>query len=155
MTDTPPKRHVLDIPPLYFLLAIALTFLLDRWLPIVDLVARPLSYLGYLLIVAGIGIAAWARWLFSKAGTNVVPFTPSTALVQDGPFRFTRNPMYLGMMLVLTGCFFLAGSLGSLLVILVFFWWIRKRFVLREEDHMSHHFGDDYLAYRRRVRRWL
>lgn len=155
MTDTPPKRHILDIPPLYLLLAIALTFLLDRLVPIVDLVDRPLSYLGYVSIIAGIGLAAWGRWSFSKAGTNVVPFTPSTALVQDGPFRFTRNPMYLGMMLVLAGCFFLAGSLGSFSMIPVFFWWIQKRFVLREEDHMIHHFSDDYLAYKERVRRWL
>ena len=48
-----------------------------------------------------------------------------------------------------------AGSLGSLLVLPVFFWWIRKRFVLREEDHMAAHFGETYRAYQKRVRRWL
>lgn len=155
MTDTPQKRHVLDIPPLYFALAIVCMFVLHRWLPIVDLIDPPLSRLGWVFVAGGVALAAWGRWRFSRAGTNVVPFSPSTALVTDGPFRFTRNPMYLGMMLVLFGGLLIMGSIGSLLVLPIFFWWIRKRFVLREEDHMAEHFGDDYHAYKERVRRWL
>lgn len=149
------KPSLADIPPLYFALAIVAMFLLHRWLPIVDLIGPPLSRLGWVFVAGGVGLAVWGRLRFARAGTNVVPFSASTALVTDGPFRFTRNPMYLGMMLVLFGGFLLAGSLGSLLALPVFFWWIRTRFVLREEDHMAAAFGDDYLAYKRRVRRWL
>jgi len=155
MPTTPLKPSLADIPPLYFASALVIMWLLHRWLPIVDFIDPPVSRLGWLFAAGGILLAAWGRWCFKRADTNVVPFSPSTALVIDGPFRFTRNPMYLGMMLVLFGGFLLAGSLGSLLVLPVFFWWIRKRFVLREEDHMAAHFGEAYQAYQERVRRWL
>jgi protein-S-isoprenylcysteine O-methyltransferase Ste14 len=148
-------RSLLDLPPLYFALAIVCMLVLHRWLPIADLIDPPWSRLGWIMVVAGVALAVWGRQRFARAGTNVVPFTPSTALVTDGPFRFTRNPMYLGMMLVLLGGFVIAGTLGSLLVVPVFVWWIRHRFVLREEEHMRAHFGADYEAYRRRVRRWI
>ena len=149
------KPSLADIPPLYFALAIVGMVLLHRWLPIVDLIDPPWSRIGWLFVAGGVAIAAWGRWCFSRAGTNVVPFTPSSALVTDGPFRFTRNPMYLGMMLLLFGGFLIMGSVGSLLVLPIFFWRIQKRFVLREEDHMAEHFGDDYAAFKRRVRRWI
>ncbi len=149
------KPSLFTIPPLYFALAIVSMFLLHRFLPIIDVINPPFSRFGWLVIAGGIALAAWGRLRFARAGTAVVPFSPSTALVTDGPFRFTRNPMYLGMMLVLIGGFVLAGSLGSLVVIPVFFWWIHTRFVLPEEDHMADHFGDAYRAYQRRVRRWL
>ena len=155
MSDDPKTRSPLDIPPLYFALAIVAMFLLHRWLPIIDLIDPPWSWFGWVLIAGGVGLAIWAERLFSRAGTGVRPFTPSTSLVAAGPYRLTRNPMYLGMMLVLLGGFLLAGSLGSLLVIPVFFWWIHRRFVLPEEDHMAEHFGEAYEAFKGRTRRWL
>ena len=155
MASDPKERSPIDIPPLYFALAIVSMWLLHRFFPIVDLIDPPLSRLGWVFIIAGIGLALWAERLFSRVGTGVRPFTPSTAVVATGPYRFTRNPMYLGMMLVLLGGFFLGGSISSLLVIPVFFWWIHNRFVLPEEDHMAAALGDDYVAYKERVRRWL
>lgn len=155
MASDPSKRHALDVPPVYFASAIALLILLHRIMPIVDLIDWPWSWIGLVPIALGIGIAVWAARLFSRAGTGLRPFTPSTALVQTGPYRFTRNPMYVGMMLVLTGAVLLAGSLGSALVLPVFFWLIHRRFVLPEEDHMTRHFGEHYLSFTRAVRRWL
>jgi protein-S-isoprenylcysteine O-methyltransferase Ste14 len=155
MSGDPRQRLPIDIPPVYFALAILAMYGLHRFLPIIDLIDPPLSRLGWVLIVAGVGLALWAERLFSRAGTGVRPFTTSTAVVASGPYRFTRNPMYLGMMLVLLGGFVLAGSIGGVLVIPVFFWWIHTRFVLPEEDHMEAALGDDYLAFKRRVRRWL
>lgn len=155
MPSDPKQRSPFDIPPLYFALAVVSMFLLHRWLPIVDLIGPPLSWLGWLLIFGGIALAIWAERLFSYAGTGVRPFTPSTELVVAGPYRLTRNPMYLGMMLVLLGGFLLAGSLGSFLVIPVFFWRIHTHFVLPEEDHMGEHFGEAYEIFKGRTRRWL
>ena len=155
MPGDPKDRSPFDIPPLYFALAIGAMFLLHRYLPIVDLIDPPLSRLGWVFIALGIGLAIWAERLFSRAGTGVRPFTPSTALVAEGPYRFTRNPMYLGMMLVLLGGFILAGSLSSFLVIPVFFWWIHTRFVLPEEDHLTSAFGNDYQTFKSQTRRWL
>lgn len=155
MPSDPKQRSPIDIPPLYFALAILAMVLLHRWMPIVDLIDPPFSRLGWVLIAGGVGLAIWAERLFSRAGTGVRPFTPSTALVATGPYRLTRNPMYLGMMLVLLGGFLLSGSIGSFLVLPVFFWWIQTRFVLPEEEHMSEHFGEDYEAFKQKTRRWL
>jgi len=155
MPDDPKARLPFDVPPVYFFLAILLIIALHRWLPIADLIDPPASRIGYVPIIAGIALAAWGRWRFARAGTNVVPFAPSTALVADGPFQFTRNPMYLGMMLVLLGLVILTGSLSGILVVAAFLGLIRTRFVLPEEDHMTDHFGEAYQAYQQRVRRWL
>lgn len=155
MPSDPKQRSPFDIPPLYFALALLSMYLLHRWLPIVDMIDPPLSWLGWVMIALGVGLAVWAERLFSHAGTGVRPFTPSTALVAKGPYRFTRNPMYLGMMLVLAGGFFLAGSLGSLLIIPLFFSRIHTHFVLLEEEHMAEHFGKAYEDFKSRTRRWL
>ncbi len=155
MKQAPDKRHALDIPPVYLLLAILAMVVLDRWLPIIDLLARPWIYLGLIGILGGVALTVWAAGLFSRAGTGLKPFTPSTTVVHEGPFRFTRNPMYLGMAIILAGGFLLLGSLGSLLPIPIFFWWIHSRFVLPEEAHMEHHLGQAYLDYKKSVRRWL
>ena len=149
------KRKAWDIPPLWFALALALMVALHWLLPIAQVVAWPWSLAGSVLVVAGILLAVVAERRFKRAGTAVRPFEPSTALVEDGPFRFTRNPMYLGMILVLAGVFILLGSLSPLLVLPAFVWLLHARFVVHEEAHMERHFGERYLVYQRRVRRWF
>jgi protein-S-isoprenylcysteine O-methyltransferase Ste14 len=153
--SAPLRRRPWDIPPLWFALAIALMVAVHGLVPIAQLVSWPLRAAGAVPILAGIGLAIWAERRFKRAGTAVRPFEPSSALVENGPFRFTRNPMYIGLLLVLAGVFVLLGTLGPLLVPPAFFWLLQARFVLREEAHMERHFGARYLDYRRRVRRWL
>jgi protein-S-isoprenylcysteine O-methyltransferase Ste14 len=150
-----PKRKSWDIPPLWFVIAIALMVALDWFVPIAQPISWPWSLAGSVLVVAGIVLAVVAERRFKRAGTAVRPFEPSTALVEDGPFRITRNPMYLGMILVLAGVFILLGSLSPLLVLPAFAWLLHARFVVHEEAHMERHFGARYLAYQRRVRRWF
>ena len=83
------------------------------------------------------------------------PFQPSSALVEAGPFSFSCNPMYLGMLLALAGLWLLLGSVSPLAVVPALFWLLHARFVLPEEAHLERHFGARYHDYRRRVRRWL
>jgi protein-S-isoprenylcysteine O-methyltransferase Ste14 len=151
----PLKRKPWDIPPLYFAIAILVMIALHFALPIARIVPRPWSLLGVAAMLAGILLAIWGERRFKRAGTAVRPFAPSSALVEDGPFRFTRNPMYLGLLLVLAGLFLLLGTLGPLVVLPAFFWVLQTRFVVPEEAHMQTHFGARYEDYRRRVRRWL
>ncbi len=92
---------------------------------------------------------------FSKAETNIVPLTRSKALVTDGTFSLTRNPMYVGMTSALAGTAVLLNGYLPWLVILPFVLVIRFRFIRHEEPLMEETFGEDYLAYRSRVRRWL
>ncbi len=155
MTHAFEERYAIDIPPVYFIGAIVSMFALDRWLPIATFLEPPWHYVGILGVIAGVGLAVWGVRLFARAGTGVKPFTPSTDVVTTGPYRFTRNPMYLGMMIVLVGVVLLLGSLGPALVIPVFFLWIHAHFVLPEEGHMERSLGQAYLGYKQSVRRWL
>ena len=147
------KRKVL--PPVYFLMSLVATAILHYALPITRLVSPPYIYSGVVLIVAGIAIATVASGAFRRAGTPVVPFEPSTALITDGLYRVTRNPMYLGLLLTLAGVAILCGTLGAFLPLPVFFWILRSQFVIPEERFLEGIFGAQYLDYKRRVRRWL
>ena len=93
--------------------------------------------------------------LFKQAGTGLEPFDAATVLVTTGFYRVTRNPMYLGMFLMLLGVAFLMGSIGALLPVSIFILIIRNNFVLGEERFMQATFGQQYLQYKSEVRRWF
>ncbi len=143
------------LPPVWFLLALVGQAALQHWLPLATVLPAPWHLAGLLPLVAGLGIAAVAARAFARAGTAIRPFRPMSALVETGLYRVTRNPMYLGMLLVLAGSAMLTGSLSPFLVLPVFFVIIRQRFVLREEALLEAQFGAQYRAFRERVPRWL
>jgi protein-S-isoprenylcysteine O-methyltransferase Ste14 len=150
---TPPVRRVL--PPVWLLLALVASFALDRWLPLVRLVPAPWNYLGLVPLGVGALMSLTAALSFRRAGTPVVPFTPSTALVTGGWFRLTRNPMYLGLTLILGGVALIDGTLGAFLPLPVFVAILHQRFIKLEEPFLEGIFGNDYRAYKARVRRWV
>jgi protein-S-isoprenylcysteine O-methyltransferase Ste14 len=139
----------------WLLVALAASFALDRWWPMVRLVHAPWKYLGYLPLAFGALMAITAAGAFRRAGTPLVPFEPSTALVTGGWFRMTRNPMYLGLTLILFGVALIDGTLGAFLPLPVFVAILHFRFVRGEEKFLEGIFGEDYLRYRLRVRRWI
>ena len=147
------KRKI--VPPVYLLLTLAAMAALHRFMPIAQLVTAPYTHAAWLLVAAGIGIAAVAVGAFKRAGTGIVPFDPATALVTGGLYRYTRNPMYLGMVLLLVGVATALGSLGAWLPIPVFVWIIQAWFIVGEERFLEQTFGESYVAYKRCVRRWL
>ena len=147
------KRKI--VPPLYLLMTLAAMAALHRFMPITQLLTAPYTLAGWLLVAAGIGIAAVAAGAFERAGTGIVPFDPATALVTGGLYRYTRNPMYLGMVLLLVGVAIALGSLGAWLPIPVFVWIIQAWFIVGEERFLEQTFGEPYVAYKRGVRRWL
>ena len=89
------------------------------------------------------------------AGTNVPSKLPTTTIVDTGPFRFTRNPIYVGMMLGLIGLAIAFNSLWLLMTLALFALIIRYGVITREEAYLERKFGDVYRRYRARVRRWL
>ncbi|MDC1231761.1 isoprenylcysteine carboxylmethyltransferase family protein [Gammaproteobacteria bacterium] len=142
-------------PPHYLVLSIASIIGID-WLVPVPFVAAAFALIGGLLfLVIGLILAASAARLFSKAKTGIVPSSESTKLVVSGAYRFTRNPMYLGMFFCLIGVTLLVNNVVGLLVLLLFFLIIRQRFVLKEEVQMQETFGDDYAQFKARIRRWI
>jgi len=150
---TTPVRWVL--PPVWLLLALAVSFVLDRWFPVMRLVPAPWNYLGLIPLGFGALMSLTAALSFRRAGTSVVPFTPSTALVTEGWFRLTRNPMYLGLALILGGVALIDGTLGAFLPLPVLIAILHLRFIKVEEPFLEGIFGNDYRAYKARVRRWV
>ncbi len=147
------KRRIL--PPIYFFAAMGLMVALDRFLPLVTLIEPPYSTLGWAPFSLGVVIVIVGKRQFDRAGTTIKPFETSTALVTQGIFAFSRNPIYLCMMLGLIGFFVVLGSLAPLVVVPVFFLIIRTGFVAVEEAMLEETFGDAYRDYKGRVRRWL
>ena len=140
---------------MYFLVALLLMVFFHRVAPWVQVLEAPYRYAGIVLAALALGLGAWAAVLFRRAGTDVRPFMPSTALVVAGPYRLTRNPMYLGMAGILLGAAIFMGSLTPFIVIPAFMALITERFILPEEAKLEAAFGRDYLDFKARVRRWL
>jgi protein-S-isoprenylcysteine O-methyltransferase Ste14 len=147
------KRRI--VPPVYLLLTLLAMAAMHFFLPIVRVIAAPYTRLGWVFVAVGVAIAAVAAGAFRRAGTPVIPFEPSTALVTSGLYRVTRNPMYLGMVVLLIGVAILLGSLTAFLPVPVFAWIIQKWFIEGEERFLEEIFGENYLAFKRNVRRWL
>ncbi|MEO7602890.1 MAG: isoprenylcysteine carboxylmethyltransferase family protein [Sphingomicrobium sp.] len=144
-------------PPLIYLGLVAMGPLLDRLLGLAPLnIARPVQIVMVVTLVAGgLAIVLAAMRRFARAGTRVEPWAPSSAIVSDGIYRFTRNPMYVGMALVMLGLGLIIGSPMSLAMVAVALLIVDRFVIRREEAYLEAKFGADYLDYRRRVRRWL
>jgi protein-S-isoprenylcysteine O-methyltransferase Ste14 len=114
-----------------------------------------LDPIGGVLVGIGVGVALTAAITFRRAGTHVNPTKPATTVVAHGPFRFTRNPMYLSLALVYLGVTALINSLWPLLLFPPVIWIISTFVIAREEAYLERKFGATYLEYKKRVRRWL
>jgi protein-S-isoprenylcysteine O-methyltransferase Ste14 len=143
------------IPPGWLLLAVFATLALHHLLPIAQLWHAPLSWLGLLLVGAGLLFAAAGVGMFRRAGTSVIPFGRTTALVTTGVYRLTRNPMYLGLTLILSGTAWICGSLGAFLPLPLLVGILQGGFIRSEERWLEDLFGADYRTYKHRVPRWL
>jgi protein-S-isoprenylcysteine O-methyltransferase Ste14 len=149
-----PESHRIP-PPLYLLGALGLMAVLNRVAPGPRIVPVSLRRFGIVGIVAGLGLGAGSVGLFRHRGTPVLPFREPKVLVTDGPYRFSRNPMYLGLTMVLAGAGWMFGTLTPLLVVPVFVGLLTGRVIRREEQSLARTFGDSYRQYASRVRRWL
>ncbi len=108
-----------------------------------------------ILIVPGAGLLLAASGRFRGAGTNVKPWMPTTTVVSAGIYGHSRNPMYIAMALIHAGLAVGFGSPGALVTLPVAILLIRTQVIAREERYLEEKFGDDYRAYKARVRRWL
>jgi len=143
------------VPPILFLLCFALMVLLRWLLPIQMLFPFPCNMFGVAPILLGVFVAITGVVTFRKARTNILPFKEADKLVTSGPFRFTRNPMYLGLSLVLTGIWLLLGCLTPLLGVLIFVITADRWYIAFEERMLEQKFGPAFVAYRARVGRWI
>jgi protein-S-isoprenylcysteine O-methyltransferase Ste14 len=148
-------------PPLAWALAVVAGLALNWLAPLPFLpAALPARWLGArwvgaTLFVLALALFAWAVVTITWAGSNVPTYRPTTTIVESGPYRFTRNPIYLGMALALIGLAIAFDILWLLLMLVPFALVIRYGVVAREEVYLERRFGDSYRGYRSRVRRWL
>lgn len=124
-------------------------------LPIIQLINYPLNWSGLLFILAGGILNIWADRLFKQNNTTVKPDETPTSLIKNGPFRFSRNPMYLGMEFLLIGVGLILGSVTSFVGALLFPLIIELKFIRREEKIMAEIFGDEFETYKKKVARWI
>ena len=115
----------------------------------------PVRLLGLVALILGFAVTLMAAFRFRRAGTNVNPHEPSTALVFDGPYGFTRNPMYPGMALVQGGLALIGNALWPFLALAPVIAIIRTQVIDKEEAYLEAKFGAPYRDFKARVRRWL
>ena len=143
-------------PPLAWGLAVIAGLALNWLMPLSFLPADlPARWLGAMVFVLALALFAWAIVTITRAGSNVPTNLPTTTIVETGPYRFTRNPIYLSMFLGLMGLAIAFDNLWLLMMLAPFALVIRYGVVAREEAYLERTFGDVYRGYRSRVRRWL
>ena len=156
MAETADTANVIVRPPIAWALAVLVGLALDWLMPLSFVPAAvPARGLGALIFALALALFAWAIATMTRAGSNVPTSLPTTTIVDAGPYRFTRNPIYLGMVLGLIGLAIAFNSLWLLLTLAPFAVVIRHGVVAREEAYLERKFGDVYRRYRSRVRRWL
>jgi protein-S-isoprenylcysteine O-methyltransferase Ste14 len=155
MDDRTDRAGVVILPPVLMVLALLVVLVLRHFwrLPIGF---RPLALvLGIVLSALGIGSAAWGRITLVNSRTNVSPLKPATAIVTGGPYRLTRNPLYVGVMSLFLGLSLLLGTWWGFVIIVPVFLILHNGVVLREERYLERKFGGTYLTYKGTVRRYL
>ena len=150
-----PRSTWVPGPPQLLLFAIISMVFLGLLLPCARLVDPAWRLLALPPLAAGIALNLFADRAFKVAKTTVKPLLPSTSLVTGGVFRLTRNPMYLGFVLLLLSLWLALGALSPGLSVVLFALLIDRYFVRPEEKKLAATFGDAYPTYRQRVRRWI
>jgi protein-S-isoprenylcysteine O-methyltransferase Ste14 len=142
-------------PPLLFVIPIVASLALESLLP-TSFVPGSLRWIGGALFsVAGIALSVGGFMTQKRAGTDPFPYHPSTRIVAHGPYRFSRNPMYFGFALLTLGLAILVDSAWMLLALPISLVLIDRFAITREERYLERKFGEEYLNYKRSVRRWI
>lgn len=142
-------------PPVWLLLSIISIFILNEYASGPRFTSVEGQVVGGVLLVIGLALLVVAGGLFKQAETDLIPFKNVTALVTRGVYAYTRNPMYLGMALVLLGCAVTVGASTALAIAPIFMVIIELRFIRPEEEMLLGLFPEEFPDYCARVRRWI
>ena len=142
-------------PPILLLLHVFAAFLLNWLFPLPFAFPKFLVWVGYLLVLAGIGLAFSAASQFMRAHTTLDPHGSVIEIITSGPYRFSRNPIYLGLVCLLIGFPFIFRSYWGLILSPVLMVSLYQLVIKHEEAYLEKKFGDIYTSYKSRVRRWL
>jgi protein-S-isoprenylcysteine O-methyltransferase Ste14 len=155
MTDSDRDIPGLRVPPpLLYAVPLVLGLWFHHLHPYRFLPSILASVLGSMFLALGV-VGFAGVWAFRRAGTSPNPWRPSTALVTSGPYRFSRNPMYLGFTFLYVGVSCWANSVWPILALPLILVFMDRNIIAKEEAYLERRFGDSYREYRDRVRRWL
>lgn len=147
--------RVIAPPPLIYLAGILIGILLHFAFPVRVLPRGPATLFGVLLVAAGIALMALSLREFSRAGTSIRVDEPTSTVVMTGPYRFSRNPIYVSMAIGHLGIGLWVNSAWIVAMLVPVLLIISTRVIAREERYLERRFGEDYLRYKRSVRRWF
>jgi protein-S-isoprenylcysteine O-methyltransferase Ste14 len=142
-------------PPLVYVVGLFAGYLLERKYPLASLPHNLSIAAGIVLIVAGLLVTRSAAHTMWKAKTSMIPFRPTTAIVSDGVYRFTRNPMYVAMVVMYVGIALMIRAPWAFVLLPLVVLGVDRLVIAKEERYLSGKFGEPYLAYKSRVRRWI
>jgi protein-S-isoprenylcysteine O-methyltransferase Ste14 len=155
MADDQDNPGIRVPPPLVYLLALLLGLLLNRKLHLPFLSRGVARVLGWPLVGGGMALAVWFARTMRGADTTLRIDKPVSSLVEDGPFRYSRNPGYLSLTMLYAGIAILRNALWAILFLPLLLLVTQRELIEREERYLERTFGEEYLAYKRRVRRWV
>jgi protein-S-isoprenylcysteine O-methyltransferase Ste14 len=153
--EAPDNPGVIAPPPLIYAGALTAGLLANRRYRIPFLPRELARTLGPSLVIGGLTIGFLGFREMRRAETTTDPYKPTTAIVSEGPFRFTRNPLYLSMTLIYGGISVLANALPAALLLPIVQHLMRRGVIEREERYLERKFGEEYLRYKARVPRWI
>jgi protein-S-isoprenylcysteine O-methyltransferase Ste14 len=153
VADPADNSRVVAPPPLIYGGALLIALLL-HWLAPLPIFGRTF-WPGLALVVFGVALAVWGRNTLVAAGTNVNPYRPSTAIVASGPYRFSRNPLYVSLTLLYVGLTLVFNTWWGFILLLPVLIVMHFGVIAREERYLENKFGETYRNYRARVRRYL
>ena len=142
-------------PPLTYLLTLLLGLVLDRRLHVPFLPQGVARLLGWPLVAVGMALTTWFIRTMRGADTTLDVNKPVSSLVQEGPFRYSRNPGYLSLTMLYAGIVILRNALWAILFLPLLLLVTQSELIQREERYLERTFGEEYLAYKRKVRRWV
>jgi protein-S-isoprenylcysteine O-methyltransferase Ste14 len=153
----PRGPRILVPPPLIFIVAYAAGVGIHRLYPVATNTGadRVIAVLAPIVVVAGVALALAGLLTLLRARTGIMPMRPVRALVTAGPYRFTRNPIYVGLTITYLGVAAMQDQLWPLATLPLGLWVLQKTVIKVEEAHLVRQFGDEYADYCRRVRRWI
>ena len=161
MTDEQQSRTATDHarvkfpPPLLFLLLIMFGWLLQQWIPLAIHLPIAIRVGGGAIAAAGLVFLLSSAGLFRRHQTAIEPWRPSSALVTEGIYAWTRNPIYLGFCMITAGLGIATSNLWTVLAVVPGAAGVYLIAIAKEEAYLEREFGEEYLVYKNRVRRWL
>jgi len=143
------------LPPTYFIVSLIIIFIFNFLIPTYEIIPNYYNYSGILLIIIGIVLNIWSDQLFKKSETTVKPFKKSNNLVIKGPYIISRNPMYLGFVIIALGLAIFFRDVLPFIIPLILFIILDNLFIKEEEEMLVNTFGKDYKDYKKKVGKWL